>query len=172
MSYKPSYKSYKRSRDRRKNLPVIILVIAVIVMIVGIFLIYLSLSGAAGRISLFTSSTPTATFTATPPPPTETPTPSPIPSETPIPTETPLPTPAEPFEYTVESGDSLFTIAEKIGVDYVAIMLLNGLTNDDILFVGDVLVIPNPDMGFPTPTSVPPNLARGTVIQYFVLSGD
>jgi LysM repeat protein len=35
-----------------------------------------------------------------------------------------------------------------------------------------VLIIPNPDMGFPTPTPLPPNLGRGAIIQYFVLSGD
>lgn len=172
MSYKPSYQSYKKARDRRKNLPVIILVVAVIVMIVGIFLIYLSLSGAAGRIAFLTSPTPSATFTATPLPPTATWTPSPVPSDTPIPTETPLPTPSEPFEYVVQAGDSLFSIGEQFGVDYVAIMVLNGLTNDDELFVNDVLIIPNPDMGFPTPTPLPPNLGRGAIIQYFVLSGD
>jgi LysM repeat protein len=172
MTYQPSYQSYKKSRKRRKNLPVIILVIAVIVMVVGIFLIYLSLSGAAGRIAFLTSPTPSATPTDTPPPPPPTFTPSPIPSETPIPSDTPEPTPSEPFEYTVQSGDSLYSIGEQFGVDYVAIMALNGLTNDDELFVGDVLIIPNPDMGFPTPTEVPPNLARGTIIQYFVLSGD
>jgi LysM repeat protein len=174
MSYKPSYQTYKKSRRRRQNLPVIILVIAVIVMIVGIFMIYLSLSGGAGRISLFVSPTPSATASATPLPPTETPTITPVPSETPIPSETPLPTPAEPFVYTVQSGDSLFSIAEQFGVDYVAIMLLNGLTNDDAvsLFPGDVLTIPNPDMGFPTPTPLPANLGRGAIIKYFVLSGD
>jgi spore germination protein len=68
----------------------------------------------------------------------------------------------------------LDSIAQEFGVDYVAIMLLNGLTYDDVLFIyaGDILRIPNPDMGFPTPTALPPNLGRGAIIQYFVLPGD
>jgi LysM repeat protein len=172
MSYKPSYQSYKKSRERRKNLPLVILVVAVVVMVVGLFMIYLSLTGAVDRIAFLTSPTPSATATNTSPPPTETPTITPIPTDTLVPSETPLPTPSEPFEYTVQSGDSLFSIGEQFGVDYVAIMLLNGLTNDDPLYIGDVLMIPNPDMGLPTPTSIPPNLARGAIIKYFVLSGD
>lgn len=172
MTYQPSYQSYKKSRKRRKNLPVIILVIAVIVMFVGIFMIYISLTGSSVNIAFLTSPTPTATATATPLPPTNTATITPIPSETLIPTETLLPTAAEPFDYTVQSGDSLFSIAEQFGVDYVAIMVLNGMTNDNVLFVGDVLTIPNPDMGFPTPTPIPPNLPRGREIEYFILPGD
>jgi spore germination protein len=81
-------------------------------------------------------------------------------------------TASAPFSYLVESGDSLVTIAEKFGVDYLTIMVLNGLTNDSILFVGDELIIPNPEMEFPTPTPLPPNLGRGAKIQYFVMPGD
>jgi LysM repeat protein len=153
-------------------MPVIILVIAVIVMLIGIFLIYISLTGAAGNIAFLTSPTPSATATATSPPPTGTSSPSPIPSDTPIPSETPVPTASEPFPYTVQSGDSLFSIAEQFGIDYVAIMVLNGLTNDTVLFVGDELTIPHPDMGLPTPTALSPNLPRGTIIGYFILPGD
>ena len=51
-------------------------------------------------------------------------------------------------------------------------MLLNGLTNESILYAGDTITIPNPDMERPTPTPLPPNLPRGAKIQYFVLPGD
>ena len=51
-------------------------------------------------------------------------------------------------------------------------MLLNGLTYESILYAGDSLTIPNPDMERPTSTPLPPNLPRGAVIEYFVLPGD
>lgn len=58
--------------------------------------------------------------------------------------------------------------------DYLIIMVLNGLTNETALAlnVGDELLIPNPDMEFPTPSPLPPNLGRGAIIEYFVLPGD
>jgi len=60
------------------------------------------------------------------------------------------PSPAKPFEYTVESGDSLLSIAEDwlpAGEDLMEfanrIAELNGLDPDDpVIVVGDVLLIP------------------------------
>jgi LysM repeat protein len=51
-------------------------------------------------------------------------------------------------------------------------MLLNGLNNDSVLSVGQVLIIPDPNMPVPTPTLLPAGLGRGDEIQYFVLRGD
>jgi len=70
------------------------------------------------------------------------------PASTPTPEATP--SPAEPFEYTVESGDSLLSIAEywlPPGEDVMEfanrIAELNGLDPEDpVILVGDVLLIP------------------------------
>ncbi|NNJ10113.1 LysM peptidoglycan-binding domain-containing protein [Chloroflexales bacterium ZM16-3] len=77
---------------------------------------------------------PSATPTDTPEPPTATPEP---------PTATPEP-PAGGRTYTVESGDSLRSIAEQFGVSVDAILQANGLTpaQGDALRVGQELVIP------------------------------
>jgi LysM repeat protein len=77
---------------------------------------------------------PSATATATPEPPTATPEP---------PTATPEP-PAGGRRYTVASGDSLRSIAEKFSVSVEAILQANNLTpaQGDALRVGQELVIP------------------------------
>jgi len=139
---------------------------------VGILLIFMWVRGVSFGFGPADTPTPTATATETPVPLTATPTETLTPSETPVPTETLVPTPSEPFTYQVQAGDSLITIAEQFNVEYVGIMLLNGLTYESILYAGDNLLIPNPDMGLPTATPLPPNLPRGAVIDYFVLPGD
>ena len=45
------------------------------------------------------------------------------------------------FEYTVRSGDTLWTLAQRFGTTVAAIKSLNGLTSD-ILSIGQVLLIP------------------------------
>jgi polysaccharide biosynthesis protein PslG len=48
--------------------------------------------------------------------------------------------------YTVQPGDNLFRIAQKFGVTADAIARANGITNPNILFVGQRLIIPvNPN---------------------------
>ena len=174
MGYRPDYDSYKKSRGRRRKVigPLLTGGLAIIFVAVGATLIYLWVQGAGFELSFLYTETPTFTSSPTNPPPTETPTITLTPTETPIPSDTPTMTAAAPFNYLVESGDNLVTIAEKFGVDYLIIMVLNGLTNDSLLFVGDNLTIPHPAMEFPTPTPLPPNLGRGAKIEYFVMPGD
>lgn len=84
---------------------------------------------------------PTETLTAIPEPPTATPEP---PTATPEPpTATPKP-PTGTRRYTVESGDSLRSIAEKFGVSIQALLRANDMTpaQGDALRVGQELVIP------------------------------
>lgn len=173
MANKPSFQRYKETRERRQRYgPLIMGGAAIILVAVGILLIFMWVRGASFSFGPADTATPTATFTNTPVPPTGTPTETPIPTETSIPTETLVPTPSEPFTYQVQSGDSLISIAEKFNVEYVNIMLMNGLTNESVLYPNDELIIPNPGMDLPTPTPLPPNLPRGAVILYFVLPGD
>ncbi|MDE2636657.1 MAG: LysM peptidoglycan-binding domain-containing protein [Chloroflexota bacterium] len=59
----------------------------------------------------------------------------------PEPTPTPLPT-SIPVTYTVQSGDTLSTIAALYGLSIVELAQLNGISNFDALSVGQVLIIP------------------------------
>ena len=58
-----------------------------------------------------------------------------------VPTPTPLPTSAR-VAYTVQSGDTLYSIAGYYGVSIVELAQLNGLVDSDQLSVGQVLLIP------------------------------
>jgi murein DD-endopeptidase MepM/ murein hydrolase activator NlpD len=49
---------------------------------------------------------------------------------------------ANVFTHTIESGESLYTIARKYNVTAQAIMQANGITSPDKIFVGQKLVIP------------------------------
>jgi LysM repeat protein len=126
------------------------------------------------QISIFASKTPTPTLTFTP---TITFTPTATFTETPIPSLTSTPTPSAPFEYIVQDGDFLASIAEKygLGADGVQLMILLNPAIDpvsQIISPGQRLLIPNPDMKLPTATPIPPDLARGTKITHIVQSGD
>jgi LysM repeat protein len=80
----------------------------------------------------------TPTPTAPAPTPTVAPTPTPPPPP-PTPTEPPAP---EPIEYTVLEGDSWNLIADAYGIDPESLAAYNGLTLDDIIKPGDVILIP------------------------------
>lgn len=65
----------------------------------------------------------------------------PSPTLTPEPTLTPIST-SEPVFYEVQPGETLLAIALKFGVPLDALMLANGLTNPNVLQVGQSLQIP------------------------------
>jgi LasA protease len=48
-----------------------------------------------------------------------------------------------PTEYAVQSGDTLFLIAQRFNVGLNALIELNNITNPDVLEVGQVLQLPN-----------------------------
>lgn len=168
MRYKPPYTLLKTGRARQGRGQILMYVLAgfSVLLVAAGFFVTGSWVSAGGPGALFPSDTPTPTMTYTP---SSTPTITPTPTLTPIPA---TPTASAPFPYTVISGDTITSIADKFGVDFIIIMLLNGLNNDSVLAVGQELVIPDPNMQIPTPTALPENMPRGFEIDYFVLPGD
>lgn len=171
--------SYRRKNRNRQNS---ITIAASLLVLGGIALLIYWLSQPGKPINLMFATetfTPTLTYT-----PTNTITPSPTFTETPSPTITLTATFAAPFTYTVEAGDSLAVIAQKfnLGDDAIPLILLLNPYNADarigidpttqIVIPGQVILLPNPDMQLPTATPIPPNLPKGTKLEYVVQSGD
>jgi LysM repeat protein len=117
---------------------------------------------------------PTSTATATPLPATNTPTitPTTLPTDTPTPTVTE--TPSGPFEYTIQEEDTLGDIATRFGTDIPTLLALNPSIDPVtlIIFVGQKILVPPPDMEMPTATAVSTTVPPGTLISYTVLPGD
>jgi LysM repeat protein len=159
-------KAYRRRRDRL--LPMVLGGLAVVLVVVAAFLIILAVSGGQTNIlaGIFASRTPTPTITFTPLPPTETGTIT----NTPEPSGTP--TPEYPLTYVVQSGDSLFSIAEEFGVDLYLLMVWNGLSDQDQLQINQEILIPDPESELPTATALPSTLLPGQQIEYQVQPGD
>jgi len=67
---------------------------------------------------------------------------TPTPVAQPTATATPAPLTPVPNHYTVVEGDTWFGIAEALGVDAEALAAANGLTLEDFIRPGEVLVIP------------------------------
>jgi LysM repeat protein len=168
MTYKAPYRLLKTGRGRGGKSNIFLYVLGGLSLLLIAGGVYTTGSwvsnGGIGR--LFPSDTPTPSITPTPtlsPTITMTATASPIPS---------TPTASAPFLYTVESGDTISSIADKFQVQFIMIMVLNGLNNDSTLQVGQQLVIPDPNMAMPEPTALPANLRPRDEIQYLVLPGD
>ena len=108
--------------------------------------------------------TPTATLLTSTIEPTPTAT-QPEPTAT-IVTATPEPTlaPSGDMTYTVRSGDTLLTIANKYNTTKQAIMDRNGFSNANLIRVGQILIIP---VGF-----IPTNTPTPSVIQHVVRAGE
>ena len=105
--------------------------------------------------------TSTPTFTRTP-----------TPTSTSTPTITPTPTPSF-YIHTVESGDTLIAIALEYGVLLDTILDANDLSKDDLLHIGQELIIPlGADVNLPTAT--PTRLPSGgfNIITHTIQAGD
>src|SRR5262249_811939 len=61
---------------------------------------------------------------------------------------------AQNTTYTVQPGDNLFRIALKYGTSVSAIAQLNNISNPALIYVGEVLKIPNGSTA-PAPTNAP-----------------
>ncbi|MGQ9586046.1 MAG: LysM peptidoglycan-binding domain-containing protein [Anaerolineae bacterium] len=67
-----------------------------------------------------------------------------IPNPAVVPDTGPTPTPVPGRRHTVRPGETLSGIAWRYGVSMEAIMAANGLTNPDVIYIGQVLIIPGP----------------------------
>ncbi len=171
--------SYRKKRQQSTIL--FVYGAAGLLVLAGIALLVIWLTGPSKPLAtVFATKTPTPTLTFTPtntPPATETPT------ITPTATQTVTPTPSGPFTYTVQQGDSLQVISDKfkLGDEGIPlILMLNPLATDgsgidpstQLIYPGESIWLPNPGLHLPTATPIPPNLPRGTKLNYIVQSGD
>jgi LysM repeat protein len=115
----------------------------VIILLIGAAIVYFGLNAVGneepgtepvidGTITMTFTPTMTATETGTP---------------TAIPTETPLP----PFEYIVREGETCGVLVATFKVSLQSIIVLNKLSSECFVSVGQVLLIP-----YPTATPAPP----------------
>ncbi len=80
-------------------------------------------------------------------------------------------------EYTIQNGDTLYTIARKHHTTVAEVLKANGLNIHSIIKVGQTLNVPlntytPPKMASVTPASAPAPSARKGVVDYTVRSGD
>jgi len=159
--------AYRRRRER--VIPLLLGGLAVVLLVVGVFMIVLWLTGESppAMPGFLASDTPPPTQTATPHPPTDTPTIT----DTVSPTETPTPT--GPLTYIVEEWDSLWSIAEEFGLDGIQLLMyVNDITDPDLIYVGQELIIPVEGTELPTTTPLPATLLPGQKIVYVVQPDD
>jgi len=123
----------------------------------------------------FATDTPTVTVTATA---TTKTTPTLTPTITETPTVTLTATPSEPFDYTIQEGDSLDALAQRfnLGPDGPQLIYYQNqellAPSGGVIYVGQTIKIPLPGSVLPTTTPISPNLRAGTLIDYTVLPGD
>lgn len=150
-------------RRRATVIPIILGIVAVLLLGVGAAIVFVSLSGAF-------EPTPTATITASPTiAPTFTASITATITETPGPSPTPTDRPV--LTYTVETGDTLFAIADKFQIAVDQLVAANNLGTVNIQ-AGQTLTIPPPSYKLPTDTPLPTGLARNAKLFYTVKPGD
>lgn len=119
-------------REERHLLPTWVLALAVLALLaVGVW--YFLLSDEVAAPEAPAAPTPAATQPAV-----ATPTPPPTPSA-----------PAAPETYVVAEGDTLGAIAERLGTSSQALAAENGITDPNLIVIGQELRVPQPS---PTPS--------------------
>jgi LysM repeat protein len=178
--------AYRKQQERAQRTPVILFVLFAVLIVVGGALLIFWLTGAetpAISMDMFAADTetPTPTLTLTP---SQTPSPSATATNTATlapPTNTPEPTLTATRSgaviYTVNEGDTFFSIAEAFELDFMVLIEFNkerlGLDPaNPIIRVGDELLIPAPGTELPTATPLPEGLPRGFKVEYTVQAGD
>lgn len=76
-----------------------------------------------------------------------------------------IPIPADEYViHIVARGETLTGIAMHYGVSINAIVMINGITNPNLIFVGQRLIIPGGGEGEPEPTPETPNVQEAIII--------
>jgi LysM repeat protein len=123
------------SRGRGVTAPILLGVLGLLVVAIVVFLLATTLGGGdEGPLTAATSPTPAASLMTLP---------TAAPVVTPAPTAEPSPT-AEPRRrfYRVKAGDTLSGIAARFDVKENHLACLNGITNKNIVVIGDRYEIP------------------------------
>jgi LysM repeat protein len=178
--------AYRKRQERAQRTPVVLFILFAVLIVVGGALLIFWFTGAdtpAISMDMFAADTetPTPTSTVTPsrtpePTATATNTATPVPpTDTLEPTATP--TRSGAVIYTVNEGDTFFSIAEAFEIDFLVLIEFNkerlGLDPaNPIIRVGDELLIPAPGTELPTATPLPEGLPRGFKIEYTIQPGD
>lgn len=159
-------------RRRARVIPAILMAIAGLILIGIVVLVVAAVSNGPG-LGVLKTPTPTATASATITPTPTVPTATSTQAETATitPTAGPSPTATQNI-YTVENGDTLFSIASKFKANVCTLMAVNNITNPSVLALGQKLTIPGPDTQLPTSTPLPTGLPRGAILNYVVQCGD
>jgi len=78
------------------------------------------------------------------------------------------------MDYTIQSGDTLAKIAEKYGTTVETLAKLNGITDIDEIWAGNVIKIPlyASTMPMPLPETLPEMHDDESIIKYIVQEGD
>ncbi len=149
---------------------------AVALVIIGAIMLVVWLAGPGKPLgAMFATDTPTPTMTFTL---TNTSTPTMTATITETPTVTLTTTPAADFPYIIQEGDSLESIAQRFNLGDEGSLLIYYKNQDvmeaqnGVIYVGQTITIPKPGSVLPTTTPIPPNLPRGTKVEYRVLPGD
>ena len=182
MSDKESPQSVIEAHRKRQKMgqktPMFVFIGAAVLLIIGAVLIVNYLFAENPLFGPPPTETPTATATQTatntPLPPTSTPTETLTPTVTETATPLPTDTPSGPFEYTVQEGDTLTTIAEQFNTDIMTLLALNPSIDPVtlVVYVGQKILIPAPDTLLPTATQVATTVPPGTLINYTVQPND
>lgn len=170
--------AYHKRQKMSQKAPIILIIAAVLLILGAAIVIFALLSPTNPLASIMATetSTPTATFT-----PTHTATATHTPTNTATaapptdpPTVTATETPSGPSIYIVQEGDTLGSIAAQFNTDLATLLALNPLIDPLTLIirVGDQVLIPAPDTVLPSATPIPPDLPRGTILEYTIVSGD
>ena len=174
MAGKDSPQSVIDSHKRRQQMtPFIVWGLVVLLVVVGVIILIVWFTGSnKPAVSLFTTPTSTSTSTVTVTPVTPTLTSTVTSSPTATITITQTSTPAGPFEYTIKDGDTCWDIAVKNKVALEVLLVLNNFGNACPIKPGDKILIPLANQELPSATPLPTGLAKGTKIEYTVLSGE
>jgi len=160
------------NRRRARMVPAILMAIAGLILI-GIVLVVIAAVNNGPGLGLQKTATLTATATASITPTPTVPTATSTEAETATITPSPGPSPtATQNIYTVEAGDTLFSIASKFGSNVCTLMAVNNIVDAGVLVVGQKLLIPSADTQLPTATALPTGLPRGAILNYVVQCGD